>query len=139
MPTPRMLFLNLPVRDLDASKTFFGALGFDFDPRFTDDKAACMILDEGSAYAMLLTEPFFDTFTPRRRCDTKTECEGLFALSCVDRGEVDALADKAVVAGGTSAGDPTDHGFMYSKSFHDLDGHQWSLIWMDVDAVFQGD
>lgn len=137
MTTPRMLFLNLPVTDLEASKAFFASLGFEFDPRFTDEKAACLVVDERAAFVMLLSAPFFDTFTTRRRCDTARECEGLFALSCSSRAEVDDLAARAVAAGGTEARDPQDHGFMYSRSFSDLDGHQWEVLWMDTSAIPQ--
>ena len=133
--TARMLFLNLPVRDLDASKGFFAELGFRFDPKFTDEKAACMIFDESAAFVMLLREPFFDTFINRQRCDTATHCEGLFAFSCTSRGEVDELVDRAIAAGGTEERGPQDYGFMYQRTFVDLDGHQWEALWMDEEAA----
>ena len=82
----RKIFVNLAVRDLERSKEFFRKLGFDFNPQFTDDKAACMIISE-EAYVMLLAEPFFKTFTKREICDTKSHTEGLFALSCASRAE----------------------------------------------------
>ena len=109
-------------------------LGFDFNPQFTDDKGACMVVsDEG--YVMLLTEPFFRTFTKRELCDTAQQTEGLFALSCDSRAEVDELVEKAIAAGGKHAMEPQDHGFMYGWSFYDLDGHQWEVIWMDPAAA----
>ncbi len=126
----RMTFLNLPVRDLERSKAFFGRLGFSFNPRFTDEKAACMVVSE-VAYVMLLDERFFRTFTRREPCDTRRETEALVALSCESRAEVDALAARAVEGGGSQAMEPVDHGFMYGRSFYDPDGHHWELIWMD--------
>jgi hypothetical protein len=130
----RKLFVNLAVRDLRRSMGMFSRLGFEFDPRFTDDKAACMVVSD-EAYVMLLTEPFFKTFTKKELCDTSTRTEGLFALSCGSRAEVDELVRKAVAAGGSAAMPPVDHGFMYSSSFYDLDGHHWEVLWMDEAKV----
>ena len=130
----RKLFVNLAVRDLTRSMDFFTALGFRFNPQFTGEKAACMIVSD-DAYFMLLTEPFFKSFTNRELCDTATQTEGLFALSCESRGEVDQLVEKAVAAGGARAMPPQDHGFMYGSSFYDPDGHHWEVLWMDPAAV----
>lgn len=126
----RKIFVNLAVRDLGRAKDFFGKLGFAFNPQFTDEKAACMIVSD-EAYVMLLTEAFFRTFTRREPCDTSTHTEGLFALSCNSRAAVDELVEKAVAAGGQRAMDPMDHGFMYGSSFYDPDGHHWEVFWMD--------
>jgi uncharacterized protein len=126
----RKLFVNIAVRDLERSKAFFSTLGFDYDPRFTDDKAACMVVSD-DAFVMLLSEPFFKGFTRKEVCDPRTHTEGMFALSCTSRGEVDELVNKAVAAGGTHAMEPMDHGFMYGWSFYDLDGHHWEVVWMD--------
>ncbi len=134
MARPRKLFVNLAVRDLEASKAFFAKLGFEFDPRFTDAKAACMVVS-GEAYVMLLGTPFFETFTDRRPCDTSSHTEAILAVSCESRAEVDALVTKAVAAGGTHAREPQDHGFMYGWSFYDLDGHHWEVLWMDPGAA----
>jgi predicted lactoylglutathione lyase len=133
----RMMFVNLPVRDLDRAKAFFGKLGFSFNPRFTDDKAACMVVSD-VGYVMLLQEKFYRTFTKRELCDTTRENEGLVALSCESRAEVDALVGTALAAGGSQAMPPLDHGFMYARSFYDLDGHHWEVVWMDP-TVAQGD
>lgn len=133
---PRKLFLNLSVRDLPKAKHFFSQLGFTFNPQFTDDNAACMIVSE-EAFVMLLTEPFFRGFTKKEICDTATRTEGLFALSCTSREEVDSLAKTAIANGGTPAMDAQDHGFMYARSFYDLDGHHWEVLWMDP-AHIQG-
>jgi predicted lactoylglutathione lyase len=132
--TRRKMFVNLPVRDLSKSMHFFATLGFTFDPRFTDDQAACMIVSN-EAYVMLLTQPFFRTFTTRELCDTTRHIEGLFALSCRSRTEVEEMVKTALLAGGGRAMDPQDHGFMYGWSFYDLDGHHWEVLWMDAAAL----
>jgi predicted lactoylglutathione lyase len=129
----RDIYINLAVRDLPKSKAFFAALGFEFNPKFTDDKAACMIISD-AAYVMLLGEPFFRTFTRREPCDTSKQTEGMFALSCASRADVDAMVHKAIAAGGSHVMDPQDHGFMYAWSFYDLDGHHWEVLWMDPAA-----
>jgi predicted lactoylglutathione lyase len=134
MANPRKIFVNLPVRDLKRSMDFFSTLGFEYNRQFTDEKAACMILSE-EAFVMLLGEPFFQTFTKREPCDTARQTEAINALSCASRAEVDELTDKALAAGGKPAMPPQDHGFMYGRSFYDLDGHHWELIWMDPKAV----
>lgn len=133
--TPRKMFVNLPVRDLKRAKNFFAAaLGFEFDPKFTDDNAACMIVN-GEAVVMLLAEPFFRGFTTHEICDTTRHTEALLALSCASRAEVDEVVQKALAAGGRHAMDPMDHGFMYGWSFYDLDGHHWEIFWMDPAKV----
>ncbi len=130
----RKIFVNLAVRDLKRSMEFFTKLGFSFNPKFTDERAACMIVGE-EAFVMLLTEPFFKTFTKRDICDTSRQTEGLFALSCGSRAEVDAMVKTAIAAGGRAAMEPMDHGFMYGWSFYDLDGHHWEVFWMDPTAA----
>jgi uncharacterized protein len=130
----RKMFVNLAVGDLEKSKKFFSTLGFLFNPKFTDDNAACMVVSE-EAFVMLLTWPFFKTFTRREVCDTSRYTEGLLALSCDTRAEVDELVKKAFAAGGQRAMDPQDHGFMYGWSFYDLDGHHWEIFWMDPQAA----
>lgn len=130
----RKLFVNIAVRDLQKSMDFFSALGFTFNPQFTDDKAACMVISE-DAYFMLLTEPFFKTFTSRAQADTSKTTEAMYALSCTSRAEVDEIVRKAIDAGGKHAEDPIDHGFMYGWSFYDLDDHHWEVLWMDPNAV----
>lgn len=132
--TSRKIFINLAVRDLKQSMDFFSALGFTFNPQFTDSNAACMIVNE-EAFVMLLTEPFFRTFTKREPADTSKYAEGLFAVSCQSRAEVDEMVEKAIAAGGAHALEPQDHGFMYSWSFYDIDGHHWEVLWMDPATV----
>ena len=130
----RMIFVNLAVRDLKKSMAFFSTLGFEFNPKFTDDNAACMVISE-QACVMLLAEPFFKGFTKRELCDTTRQTEGLFALSCPNRAAVDEMVNKAVAAGGSHAMPAQDHGFMYGWSFYDLDGHHWEPMWMDPQAA----
>ena len=132
--TSRMIFVNLPVRDLKATMAFFTALGFTYNLKFTDEKAACMVVSE-QASVMLLANPFFKTFTKKEICDTSTHNEALFALSCISRAEVDEMVAKALAAGGKPAMPAQDHGFMYAWSFYDLDNHHWEVMWMDPAAV----
>ena len=134
MSTARKIFLNISVKDLNATKSFFAALGFTFNPQFTDDNAACMIISD-EAYVMLLNEPFFGGFTKKAICDTRTHTESLFALSCDSRDDVNEMVQKAVAAGGRAAMPVQDHGFMYAWSFYDLDEHHWEVFWMDPATI----
>ena len=133
----RLIFINLPVRDLGASQEFFRGLGFEFDPRFTDAACACMVVSE-QAYVMLLQQERFAEFTAKPVGDAHAATESILCLSAESREDVDAFADAALGTGGTVAGEPMDHGFMYGRSFHDLDGHLWEVMWMDPAAVEQG-
>jgi len=130
----KQIFVNLPVKDLDKSKAFFNALGYSFNPQFTDANAACMVVQEGSIHAMLLVESFFKTFTDKAIADTRTSTEVLLCLSCESRAEVDEMVAKAVAAGGTVPRAPQDYGFMYGHGFQDIDGHLWELSFMDPNA-----
>jgi predicted lactoylglutathione lyase len=131
----RKIFVNLAVADLKRSMEFFTKLGFEFNAKFTDEKTgACMVISD-DAFVMLLAEPFFQTFTKHKICDTRTHTECLLALSCPSRAAVDELVHKAVASGGRHALDPQDHGFMYGWSFYDLDGHHWEVVWMDPAAA----
>lgn len=130
----RLMFVNLAVRDLKTSMDFFAALGFEYNPTFTDQNAACMIVSD-KAFVMLLEQHYFRTFTEREPCDTSRHTEGLFAVSCGSRAEVDDLVTKAIAAGGSHAMPPQDHGFMYAWSFYDVDGHHWEVLWMDPKAT----
>jgi uncharacterized protein len=127
------IFVNLPVKDLERTKAFFAALGFSFEPRFTDENAACLILGE-TQYAMLLVESMFQTFTPKPVADATKSTEVLVALQVDSRAEVDEMVAKAVAAGATIPRAAEDHGFMYGHSFQDLDGHIWEPFWMDPDS-----
>lgn len=133
----RMIFVNVAVENLDRSVEFFTKLGFAFDPRFTDETATCMIVND-EAFVMLLVESKFKEFTKKELADTATQTEAIFALSAESREGVDELADTALEAGGAPANDPMDYGFMYGRSFQDLDGHIWEVLWMDPSALEQG-
>ncbi|WBY03304.1 VOC family protein [Ramlibacter tataouinensis] len=131
----RQIFVNLPIRDMARSRTFFDALGFGFNLQFTNEQGACMVIADGSSYAMLLVEPFFQGFTKKPVADARKSTEVLIALSCDSREEVDDMVRKALAAGGTAPNAPQDHGFMYQHGFEDLDGHVWEVFWMDAKAA----
>ena len=131
----RKIFVNLPIQDMKRSQAFFRALGFDFNPQFTNEQGACMVVGE-DIFVMLLVEPFFQTFLRGKKiADSRSACEVLVALSCDSRAEVDELVRKAVANGGKVVREPDDHGFMYAHAFEDPDGHTWEPVWMDPAAV----
>ncbi|WP_421376489.1 VOC family protein [Paraburkholderia sp. DD10] len=133
----KQIYVNLAVDNLERSKAFFSAIGFSFEPRFTNDQAACLILGE-NLYAMLLVKALFKSFTHKALCHPKESTEVLVGLSCERRGEVDALVARALAAGGTAPRAPQDYGFMYGHGFEDIDGHVWELIYMDPNAQAAG-
>lgn len=126
----RVLFLHLPVADLAASREFFAGLGFEFDRRLADEHAACMLVSE-QAYVMLLARERFAEFVTKPVARASEATALTVAVSAASRAAVDAFAEAALAAGATVAKEPQDHGFMYGRSFHDLDGHLWEVIWMD--------
>ncbi len=128
-----MLFPNLAVKDLKKTMDFFSALGFTFEPKFTDDKAACLKIND-QAYVMLLTEPFFQSFYKKPIADTAKSNEVLLAVSLENKAKVDQVADKALSMGAVEARSE-DLGFMYTRAISDLDGHIWEFFWMDPKAV----
>jgi predicted lactoylglutathione lyase len=130
---PRMMFVNLPVSDLSRSRAYFGELGFAFNEAFSDGNAASLVVND-QAVVMLLARPFFSTFAGKPVADASS-VEVAVALSASSRDEVDALVDRAIALGGSPVREPQDEGFMYGRSFYDLDGHLWELIWMDPAAV----
>jgi len=132
----RMIFPNLPVEHLDRSVGFFTKLGFTFDERFTDETATSMIVNDNASVMLLVRERFAD-FTKKRIVDPKTQIGAIMALSADSREDVDDFADKALAAGGSPANEPMDLDFMYARSFHDPDGHQWEIFWMDPKALEQ--
>ena len=132
----RLAFLNLPVSDVAASRAFFSSLGFSFDERFCDAETACLVLSE-LAYVMLLEHPRFAAFTAKPAGDPHATTSAIVAVSAADRASVDALADAALAAGGRAAKDPLDYGQMYGRSFYDLDGHHWEVMWMSAEALEQ--
>ncbi len=125
----QQIYVNLPCKDLAASKAFFEAIGYRFNPQFTNDKGAGMMLGE-NLYAMLLAHDFAKTFTSKALVDARTTTTGWVCLSCETDAEVDALVAKAIAAGGTAPSPAQDHGFMYGHGFEDLDGHHWELVHM---------
>ncbi|MFN2471026.1 MAG: VOC family protein [Gaiellaceae bacterium] len=134
--TSRKIFVNLAVDDLERSVEFFTALGFRFDPRFTDENATCMIVSD-EAFVMLLVKSRFKNFTEKELVDSTKQTEAIVAVSADSRDDVDAFADKAIAAGGSTANDPMEMGFMYGRSFNDPDGHLWEVFWMDPSALEQ--
>jgi hypothetical protein len=123
------IFINLPVADLPKSLAFFKALGFEGNPRFSDDNGASVIISD-AIHVMLLTHARFRDFTPRAVCDTSKAAEVLLTLGCESREQVDALVARALAAGGSTHDEPEDFGFMYTHSFVDPDGHGWGLMHM---------
>jgi predicted lactoylglutathione lyase len=130
------IFVNLPVKDLSKSMEFFKKFGFTFNPQFTDETAACMVISD-DIYAMLLTHAKFKEFTPKAICDATKSTEVLVSLSRESREQVNDLVGKAVAAGGTTYAESKDYGFMYQHGFQDLDGHIWEFIYLDPSAVGQ--
>lgn len=128
------IFVNLPVRNLEASKAFFARLGFGFNAQFTDETAAAMVISD-AIFAMLLTHAKFAEFTPKAIADATRVSEVLIALSRDSRTEVDIMVDAALAAGGNQPRPAQDLGFMYSRAFNDLDGHIWEIMWMDPSFV----
>ena len=141
MTTPvhagRMLFVNLPVTDVERSKAFFAALGFSYNPMLTDETAACMLVGE-HAFVMLLSREKFAEFAKLPIADPTTHTLALYCVSVSSRDEVDAVSAAALAAGGSEADGAEDYGFMYSRSFFDPDGHGWQVMWMDPAAAQQG-
>ena len=131
---PHKLFVNIPVSDLQRSVDFFESLGFSFNAQFTDATATCMLVGE-DAYFMLLVRDRFAGFSKRPVGNAQSETSALFAIGVNSRAEVDEMVQKAIAAGGSPAAEPEDHGFMYSSSFYDLDGHHWEVFWMDPKAI----
>ena len=123
-------FLNLPVKDLNRSVDFFTALGFSFNPDYTDENATCMIIND-DAFVMLLVENYFKTFTSKPIADAGSATEAIMSFSLDSREAVDEVVRTALTAGGTPSEEAQDYGFMYTHSFQDPDGHLWEVFWMD--------
>jgi predicted lactoylglutathione lyase len=130
----QQIFVNLAVNDLPKSRAFFERLGLTFNPQFSNEQGACLVLGE-NIFAMLLVKAFFKGFTGKPIADATQTTEAIICLSCQSRAEVDAIVAKAVAAGGTAPRAPQDHGFMYGHGFEDLDGHIWELAYMDMSAA----
>ena len=130
---PRMIFVNLPVTDLQRSVAFYEAIGAEKNSMFSDDTAACMVFSD-TIHVMLLTHDKFRQFTPKKIADAHETSEVLICISADSREGVDEITENALAAGGREPREPQDYGFMYGRSFEDLDGHIWEPMWMDVDA-----
>ncbi|MCX4883877.1 VOC family protein [Streptomyces sp. NBC_00847] len=130
----QMIFVNLATNDVDASKKFFTQLGYTINPQFSNDECACVVISD-TIIAMLLSKQRYADFTKKEIADPTKTSEVLICLSAESREKVDELVDKAVAAGGTANPDVQDHGYMYGRSFDDLDGHSWEVVWMDPAAV----
>ncbi|MEK8143184.1 VOC family protein [Streptomyces sp. M10(2022)] len=130
----QMIFVNLPVKDLETTKGFFGKLGFGFNPQFSDESTACLVISD-AIFAMLISEPRFKDFTKKEIADAEKSTEVILALSADSRAKVDEMADTALAAGGFPANEPIEEGFMYGRSFQDPDHHIWEIVWMDPAAV----
>ncbi|MDD5711358.1 MAG: VOC family protein [Smithellaceae bacterium] len=131
------IFVNLPVGDLSKTMEFFKKLGFTYNPQFTDETAACMVVSE-DIFVMLLTREKFKTFTPNEICDATTNTEVLITLTCENKSEIDEMDRKAVAAGGAIYSEPQVYDFMYGHGFRDPDGHIWELIYMKPSFANQG-
>jgi predicted lactoylglutathione lyase len=130
----KQIFVNLPVKDLGKTMEFFKKLGFEFNPQFTDENATCMVVNE-NIFVMLLVEKFFKTFTQKEICVTTKNTEVIIALSTESREKVDQMLENVIKAGGKESRKPQDHGWMYGRSFEDLNGHLWEIIYMDEKAL----
>lgn len=128
------IFVNLPVKDLSRTVQFFKKLGFAFNPQFTDENATCMIIND-NIFVMLLVEKFFKSFTKKEICDTTKDTEVIIALSTDSREKVDEMIQNVFEAGGKESREPQDHGWMYGRSFQDINGHLWEIIYMDEKAL----
>lgn len=134
---PQMIFVNLPVGDLEETKDFFGKLGFSTSAQFSDDKAACLVISD-TIFVMLITEERFKDFTKKDISDASKSTEVIVALSAESREKVDEMADAALAAGAAPANEPMDLGFMYNRSFQDPNQHIWEVVWMDQKAIEEG-
>ena len=130
----QMIFVNLPVEDIDASRKFYTALGYSINEQFSDESTASVMISD-TIIAMLLTKEKYAQFTKKEIADARKSSEVLLALSAESREKVDELVDRALAAGGSPANETQDHGFMYGRSFDDLDGHTWEVVWMDPAAI----
>ncbi|WP_329258426.1 VOC family protein [Streptomyces sp. NBC_01478] len=130
----QMIFVNLAVNDVDASRKFFTELGYSINPQFSSADNTCVVISD-TIIVMLLNKQRYSDFTKKEIADSAKTSEVLLCLSAESREKVDELVNKAVAAGGTANDDVQDQGFMYGRSFEDLDNHSWEVVWMDPAAV----
>jgi hypothetical protein len=124
----RQIYVNIPVKDLVKTNAFFTALGFEFNANYSNEQATCMIVGE-NIFVMLLQEEFFKTFIKKDLVDAKKSTEVLLCINEASKQKVDEFVEKAIANGGIN-GNTTEYDFMYSRSFDDLDGHTWEIVWM---------
>ncbi len=130
MSTVKSIYVNLPVKDLGVTRSFWTKLGFSFNEQFSDDKGICLVLNEGVIYCMFLKHEFFSTFTNRSIADGTTT-QVLLAVDVDSKEKVDEIVKTALENGGSRYREPADHGWMYYDSFADPDGHQWEILFSD--------
>jgi predicted lactoylglutathione lyase len=128
------IFLNLAVKDLKRAISFFNELGFSTNPKFTNDKGACIVISE-DINVMILVKDFYQTFTKKQICDSATTSEVLISLSMESREQVDLMIEKAIKAGGADYMQSQDYGWMYQRTFLDVDGHHWEVFFMDESQI----
>ncbi|MEN2488134.1 VOC family protein [Flavobacterium sp. B11] len=128
------IFLNLAVKDLNRAVSFYNGLGFSTNPKFSNEKGACLVIDE-NIFVMILVEEFYQTFTKKQICDSTTTSEALIAISVDTREQVDEMMDKAIKSGGTDYNQTNDYGWMYQRTFLDVDGHHWEVFFMDESQI----
>jgi uncharacterized protein len=131
---PTMLFVNLPVADVEASKRYYKEQGFEHNPQFSDETTACVVISD-TIFVMVMTPEKFAQFSSKPIPDSRTQTGALYALSRDSREAVDAIADAGLEAGGTETRPVMDYGFMYSRAVADLDGHTWEYVWMDMSQM----
>ena len=134
MTTIKSIYVNLPVKDLAQTKAFWTKLGFSFNQQFSDDKALCLIMNDGLIYSMLITHEFFSTFTNRSIADASST-QVLIAIEVESREKVDEIVQGALANGGSRYRESADHGWMYYDSFADIDGHQWEVMYTDATKI----
>lgn len=125
------IYVNLPVRDVKATRKFWTSLGFSVNEQFSDENAICVVLNEGAIYVMFLIDSYFQTFTNRPVAKSDTT-QVLLAISVDSRPAVDTLVEQAIAEGGNQYSDPQDHGWMYQRAFADINGHQWEVMFADI-------
>jgi predicted lactoylglutathione lyase len=131
---PKMIFVNLPVTDLERATAFYEAIGATKNPQFSDETASCMVFSD-TIFVMLLTHDKFRQFTPKAVADSRSVSEVLLCLTADSREDVDDMVGKAAAGGRLDPSPKQDYGFMYLRSFEDPDGHIWEVNWMDIEAA----
>lgn len=135
----KSLWLNLPVKDINKSKTFFEAIGFGFNNQYPENEnSVCLMLGDKGTIIMLFTESQFKSFTGTAITDAKNSNEVLLSIDVKSKEAVDKLVEKVIEAGGGSDHKPTEmNGWMYGCVFSDLDGHKWNILFMDYSKMQQ--